>query len=231
MLCWSVGVCSGAGAAQDGATDTASQVQQGAAIYGRQCAVCHGDTLQGGAGPALKGIAFDALAAKEHLTASSLLDVITRTMPITAPGSLKQEEYAAVASYLVQQSGLPAIDAVAGPAAALRTASQGVYTDAQRAQGQALYSDNCIQCHGGELDGVEDAPPLAGKLFISKWGALPVGSLHAFIDASMPPGNGGALGAVPEAAVVAYILFKNHFPAGSTPLPADPAGLNSIVLK
>jgi hypothetical protein len=30
---------------------------------------------------------------------------------------------------------------------------------------------------------------------------------------------------------VAYILSKNNFPSGSTPLPADPAGLNSIVTK
>jgi hypothetical protein len=58
-----------------------------------------------------------------------------------------------------------------------------------------------------------------------------VGTVHAFIDKNMPPGNGGALGAVSEASVVAYILFKNNFPAGSTPLPADPAGLNGIALK
>jgi hypothetical protein len=45
----------------------------------------------------------------------------------------------------------------------------------------------------------------------------------------MPPGNGGALGAVSEAAVVAYILYKNNFPSGSQPLPADPVGLNGII--
>jgi mono/diheme cytochrome c family protein len=183
------------------------------------------------------------MAASQHLTIKSLLDVTSRTMPLTAPGSLKQEEYAALTAFILQQSGFPSGDKPlsevsanlgdslgnAATAAAMRTASQGVYTDAQMAQGKAFYSDNCLQCHGGELDGVEDAPPLAGKLFISKWGGLPVGTLHAFIDKSMPPGNGGALGAVSEAAVVAYILYKNNFPSGSTPLPADPAGLNSII--
>jgi mono/diheme cytochrome c family protein len=239
---------------------TASQAQQGAVIYARQCAVCHGDTLAGGAGPALKGMAFNEMATSEHLTIKSLLDVTSRTMPLTAPGSLKQEEYAALTAFILQQSGFPAGDeplseksanlgdvglgidaATASPlgqqsaapttAAAMRTASQGVYTDAQMAQGKGFYSDNCLQCHGGELDGAEDAPPLAGKLFLSKWGGLPVGTLHAFIDKSMPPGNGGALGAVSEAAVVAYILYKNNFPSGSTPLPADPAGLNRIITK
>jgi mono/diheme cytochrome c family protein len=190
-------------------------------------------------------MAFNEMASAQHLTVKSLLDVTSRTMPLTRPGSLKQEEYAALTAFILQQSGFLAgdrplseesvnlsdIDLGIDTAAAMRTASQGVYTDAQMAQGKTFYSDNCLQCHGGELDGVEDAPPLAGKLFLSKWGGLPVGTLHAFIDKSMPPGNGGALGAVSEAAVVAYILYKNNFPSGSTPLPADPAGLNSIITK
>ena len=243
ILFTSACLCSVTGAAQGAGLYTTSQAQQGAAIYARQCAVCHGDTLAGGAGPALKGMAFNEMAASQHLTIKSLLDVTSRTMPLTAPGSLKQEEYAALTAFILQQSGFLAgdrplseesvnlsdIDLGIDTAAAMRTASQGVYTDAQMAQGKAFYSDNCLQCHGGELDGVEDAPPLAGKLFLSKWGGLPVGTLHAFIDKSMPPGNGGALGAVSEAAVVAYILYKNNFPSGSTPLPADPAGLNSII--
>lgn len=116
-------------------------------------------------------------------------------------------------------------------APAMRLASAGVYTDAQAVRGKAFYSDNCIQCHGGELDGVEEAPPLVGQLFLRRWGGLPIGALHAFIDKTMPPGNGGALGAVEEADIVAYILSKNGFPSGPTPLPADPAGLLGITLK
>jgi mono/diheme cytochrome c family protein len=240
ILFTSVRLCSVGGAAQGAAPYTANQAQQGAPIYARQCAACHGDTLDGGAGPALKGMAFNELASAQHLTIKSLLDVTSRTMPLTAPGSLQQEEYAAVIAFILQQSGFLADDKPVpdesanlgnAAAAAMRMASQGVYTEAQMLGGKAFYSDNCLQCHGGELDGVADAPPLAGKLFISKWGGLPVGTLHAFIDKSMPPGNGGALGAVSEAAVVAYILYKNNFPSGSTPLPADPAGLNSIITK
>jgi mono/diheme cytochrome c family protein len=232
ILLTSVCLCSVGGGAQGAALYTANQAQQGAAIYARQCAACHGDTLDGGAGPALKGTAFNQMATAQHLTIKSLLDVTSRTMPLTAPGSLKQEDYAAVIAFILQQSGFDE-SANLGDArvATMRMASQGVYTEAQMLEGKAFYSDNCLQCHGGELDGVEDAPPLAGKLFISKWGGLPVGTLHAFIDKSMPPGNGGALGAVSEAAVVAYILYKNNFPSGSTPLPADPAGLNSIITK
>jgi mono/diheme cytochrome c family protein len=257
---WSVGLYPLASAAQDTAAYTSDQAQQGAAIYATQCAACHGAQLEGTVGPALIGTSFLQLAAAQHLTPKSLLDVIATTMPMATPGSLKPEQYASLVAFILERAGYPAGDkplskdsanlanldlsfdrnAVSPSgqqniaprlAAPMRTALQGVYTDAQAAQGKAFYSDNCLQCHGGELDGVEDAPPLAGKLFMSKWGGLPVGALHAFIDKSMPPGNGGALGAVSETDVVAYILSKNNFPSGSTPLPADPEGLNAIAIK
>jgi hypothetical protein len=86
-------------------------------------------------------------------------------------------------------------------------------------------------CHGGELEGVEDAPPLAGAPFIAHWGGLPLGALHAFIDKNMPPGNGGMLGAAGDAKVVAYILSRNRFPAGPAELPADPHELGLMILK
>jgi mono/diheme cytochrome c family protein len=200
----------------------------------------------------LTGPPFRTLAASQNLTAATLLDRISKTMPMTAPGSLKAEDYAALAAFLLERLGYPsgnqalsvnnaglaqldlgqgAGPATGAPATASRNVSDGVYTEAQMARGKALYGDNCLQCHGGELDGVEDAPPLAGKPFMSKWGNLSVGAIHAFIDKNMPPGNGGALGPNQEADVVAYILSKNNFPAGPTPLPADPAGLNAIQLK
>jgi predicted outer membrane repeat protein len=259
VLAWSVCFFPRVGVAQDAALFTSSQAQQGGALYASQCAACHGAQLEGNVGPALAGTAFHQMAAAQHLTPKSLLDVISTTMPMTAPGTLKPDQYASIVAFILQRSGYPAggqplsktstnLDSLdlgsdlaaasapgqqsaAAPATPMRTASQGVYTNAQMAEGKAFYSDNCIQCHGGELEGVEDAPPLAGKPFMSKWGGLPVGAVHAFIDKNMPPGNGGALGAVQEAAVVAYILSKNNFPAGATPLPADPAGLNGIQLK
>src|ERR1700722_16063835 len=63
---------------------TSSQAQQGASVYARQCAACHGDKLAGAAGPALKGATFNDLASAQHLTVKSLLDVISRTMPPAA---------------------------------------------------------------------------------------------------------------------------------------------------
>ena len=97
--------------------------------------------------------------------------------------------------------------------------------------GRALYAEHCAQCHGGDADGGEEGPPLTGPSFMRRWGASPVGAVHAFIDKEMPPGNAGALGAVQETDIVAFVLWKNGFPPGGTALPNDPAGLNAIGWK
>jgi mono/diheme cytochrome c family protein len=249
------------GLAQDEAPAlyTTVQAQAGAAIYGAQCAACHGAQLEGAVGPALTGMAFHKMAAAQHLTPKTLLEVISQTMPMTAPGTLKPENYASLVAYILQSSGYPAgslplskgganlgsldlgkdraaassgqASPALAPATAKRLASAGVYTDAQAARGKGFYADNCLQCHGSELEGGEEAPSLAGSGFLSRWGALPLGAVHAFIDKNMPPGNGGALGAQQEADIVAYMLQKSGFPAGTAPLPADPASLNGIGLK
>jgi hypothetical protein len=56
--------------------------------------------------PALTGAGF----GHSHLTAAQLRSVVTQSMPLTAPGSLKPEDYAAVMAFLlsydcVQASG------------------------------------------------------------------------------------------------------------------------------
>ena len=73
------------------------QVAQGSAIYGSSCAACHGANLQGISAPALTGPGF----SRSHLTASQLRDAVTQRMPLTAPGSLKPDEYASVMAFLL----------------------------------------------------------------------------------------------------------------------------------
>jgi mono/diheme cytochrome c family protein len=81
-------------------------VAQGSDIYAKSCALCHGANLQGLSAPALTGAGF----GHSHLNAAQLRNVVTQTMPLTAPGSLKPEDYAAVMAFLlsydcVQASG------------------------------------------------------------------------------------------------------------------------------
>ena len=76
---------------------TKGQVALGGEIYANECAVCHGGNLQGVSAPALTGPSF----GRSHLNGSQLRTVVVQTMPLTAPGSLKPEEYAAVMAYLL----------------------------------------------------------------------------------------------------------------------------------
>ena len=76
---------------------TPQQVAQGSAIYASSCAACHGANLQGISAPALTGPGF----GHSHLNASQLRDVVTQRMPLTAPGSLKPDQYASVVAFLL----------------------------------------------------------------------------------------------------------------------------------
>jgi PQQ-dependent dehydrogenase (methanol/ethanol family) len=96
------------GPAGPAAIYTAAQASAGAALYGAQCAVCHGADLTGGEGPALKGDAFKDLATIQKLTPASLHKVIVDTMPKGAPRSLTAEQYAQVTAYILQQNGYAA---------------------------------------------------------------------------------------------------------------------------
>ena len=87
---------------------TSAQATRGTALYADKCAVCHGDKLEGGVGPALSGETFSQTAAAEQMTAKSLFTKVSTTMPTGAPASLKQNEYEALLAFLLQTNGFPA---------------------------------------------------------------------------------------------------------------------------
>jgi alcohol dehydrogenase (cytochrome c) len=76
---------------------TKEQVARGQTVYSGQCAVCHGDKLQGVSAPTLTGPSF----AKAHLNVSQVRAVVATQMPLTAPGSLAPDDYASVMAYLL----------------------------------------------------------------------------------------------------------------------------------
>lgn len=87
---------------------TTSQAQSGAQLYSQQCASCHAGDLSGNVGPALKGSTFRQMAAAQDLTAQSLLEVVSQSMPKTNPGGLSAGQYDAIIAYILQQNGYPA---------------------------------------------------------------------------------------------------------------------------
>ena len=76
---------------------TAAQVKNGAAVYKEQCLSCHGARLQGVAAPALAGPAF----AHANLNVGQTYAIVSKQMPLTAPGSLSKSDYAAVMAYIL----------------------------------------------------------------------------------------------------------------------------------
>jgi len=104
----------------------------------------------------------------------------------------------------------------------------GVYTEEQSKRGQALYTKECAACHGTELSGGEEAPPLSGGTFMSNWSGLTLGQLFERIRVSMPQGSPGSLSRQQNADILAYILGFNQFPAGKTELQKDTELLKQI---
>jgi quinoprotein glucose dehydrogenase len=112
---------------------------------------------------------------------------------------------------------------------AARTVWDGVYTDAQAERGRASYQQACVSCHRDDLRGDNTTPSLVGESFTFLWGDMEVGELSARIQKLMPPERPGALPAQTYSDIVAFILQKNEFPAGSTELGADSATLHAII--
>jgi len=114
-------------------------------------------------------------------------------------------------------------------AAQTRTVWDGVYTDAQAERGRASYQQSCVGCHRDDLRGDNTAPSLVGESFTFLWGDMEVGELSARIQKLMPPQGPGSLPAQTYIDIVAFMLQKNAFPAGSVELSADPAALHILI--
>lgn len=123
--------------------------------------------------------------------------------------------------------------AVLFPAAAQQSKPEpsvwdGIYTDQQSSRGETAYARNCASCHGDKLEGLGQTPPLTGEDFLSQWNGMTVGDLFDQVQATMPADRPGRLSPEQNAAIIAYILKSNRFPAGSAELPADAEKLKSI---
>jgi len=107
------------------------------------------------------------------------------------------------------------------------TVWDGVYTDVQAKAGAAEFQSYCLECHGEDLAGREQAPALAGPPFLEKWNKATLKKLMDTMEA-MPPDNPKSLTAKQYTEVMAYILSANEFPVGKTALPEDRSVLSTI---
>jgi polar amino acid transport system substrate-binding protein len=111
------------------------------------------------------------------------------------------------------------------PTANAQAAKPALYTDAQATAGAQVYVSSCAACHGTALEGVA-APALKGAPFgeMATAQSLTAGALLDVIANTMPQSDPGSLKPEEYAAVTAYILQQNGYPAGATALAAGSAG-------
>ena len=106
-------------------------------------------------------------------------------------------------------------------AAAEPSVWDGIYTAAQAGRGQALYAKACATCHRENLEGHGTTPSLAGADFVEKWDGQTVGDLFEKMQVSMPADHPGSLNREQNAAILAFVLRSNDFPAGQSELRTD----------
>ncbi|HWC62889.1 MAG TPA: cytochrome c [Rhizomicrobium sp.] len=129
-------------------------------------------------------------------------------------------------------SGLLAASAVVSSLYAYAQSVPALYTAAQAAQGAAVFAQSCATCHGANLEGVA-GPALKGPAFrqMAQAQNLNAQSLFAVISQSMPQDNPGSLSPAQYAALTAYILQQNGYPAGAGELSKDTPNLKDLNLS
>jgi cytochrome c len=81
----------------------------GQIIYNKFAASCHGESGGGRSGPAIIG---SNINLAKYNTAKGLLDYVSATMPLGAPGRLSHHEYLEVLCYLIVQNNYVSADTV-----------------------------------------------------------------------------------------------------------------------
>ena len=96
----------------------------------------------------------------------------------------------------------------------------GVFTAEQASRGEATFKRVCSACH--------DTGEFSGGRFRLTWVGQTTGDLFDAISTLMPEGDPGSLSPAEYAAVVAYLLSVNGYPAGEAPLPANVSALRDM---
>ncbi len=126
------------------------------------------------------------------------------------PAGIRYAFTVAIAAYALV--GVFSITGHAGQAR--QVTAGGSYSAAQATRGKALYTDQCVACHGEMLEGVV-GPPLTGDDFLTDFGGKPVKELVDKIHSTMPQQAPGTLTDAQATDLTAFILQSNKYPAGA----------------
>ncbi|MGD8278109.1 MAG: PQQ-binding-like beta-propeller repeat protein [Gemmatimonadota bacterium] len=118
------------------------------------------------------------------------------------------------------------IAVLAAPLAVHAQSSSATFTLAQATRGKAVYAEKCASCHGPSLtDG--SAPALNGPAFQTSWShpRVTLDDIFFLQRTTMPLNAASSVSPEDQAAVFAYILQANGYPAGRTPVSPGAPGL------
>jgi mono/diheme cytochrome c family protein len=107
-----------------------------------------------------------------------------------------------------------------GQTASAPSTQAGVYSEQQAIRGQQLFYTHCVACHGEDMSGLDQAPPLAGPQFSAIWNGESLWALVQRIE-TMPPTQPGALSREDNVALLTYMLWYNGLPLGEAPLGTE----------
>jgi polar amino acid transport system substrate-binding protein len=109
--------------------------------------------------------------------------------------------------------------AILAIAANQRSSSSISFTPSQVSAGAKAFSQSCAQCHGARLEGGV-GPALTGPNFetLSKKVGASVGDIFTYMATNMPFNAPGSLSHDQYVEIMAYILSKNGYHPGKTPL-------------
>jgi mono/diheme cytochrome c family protein len=104
-----------------------------------------------------------------------------------------------------------------------------LYTKQQALAGKALFAEQCVSCHGKNLQGTA-APGVAGTDFLqtARRNGWTLEDMRSIVFYNMPFNAPGSLSAEQYAQLMAYLLAENCYPPGREPFPTqdDPSLAN-----
>ncbi|WP_149202918.1 c-type cytochrome [Actinotalea subterranea] len=169
--------------AASAAAPSESDIEAGEALFQANCATCHGPSAEGRDGvPSLIGVG--AAAVDFQVSTGRMPMQMNGPQAMAKPPQLDEEQTRQLAAYVASLAPGPAIP----------TAEQVDTTDADPANGMAVFRTNCAMCHGaigkgGALSEGKFAPDLSGSTPTQVYEAMLTGpqSMPVFNEANLSP--------------------------------------------
>lgn len=224
---------------------SSAQAARGEALYGENCASCHGKDLAGGplappaGGPAL-------LTRWQNRPMRELFDYVQTRMPYNGPGGLSHAQNADILGFMLRESKVPPgpNDYVPEDRSDLATAGRGeaFYTEDQAARGAFAFNRNCARCHSStpakltvEQVSLSSTPrsfaaPFFQRIHHGKMIYPTVYHLFTKLQ-SMPAFDTESISDNTRADIIAHLLQRNGFPAGKSELRPDLDAMKEMMLN